>query len=303
MAKENREHKSSVFADLFYYDETAKENLLELHNALYDTEYSDPEEVGLVGLEDVLFRDFKNDVAFSVKGQRIVLSEHQSTINANMPIRDLLYIAREYEKVIPVRSRYKTGLIKIPTPHFLVLYNGVQDQPLEQTLRLSDAFAEKEDAVSLELTVRVININSDKRHEILERCKVLREYSLFIETARKYKKEKEPLTKAVKTCIKEGILVEYLTRKSSEVINMLMAEYSYETDIEVQREEAAEIAAKEANERADREARRAEEANQKLEEMVRAVEKAAENFKLPLEEVCRKMELPYEEYLRLKNGQ
>lgn len=240
MAKENREHKSSVFADLFYYDESAKENLLALHNALYGTRYSDPEVVDLIGLEDVLFRDFKNDVAFSVAGQSIVLSEHQSTVNSNMPIRDLLYIAREYEKVIPARSRYKTGLIKIPTPRFLVFYNGVRDQPLEQTLRLSDAFMEKEDEISLELVVRVININSDKHHELLEKCRVLKEYSLFVETARKYRKEKAPLTKAIKECIEKDILADYLLKKSNEVINMLMAEYDYETDIEVQREEAME---------------------------------------------------------------
>ncbi len=246
MAKENREHKSSVFADLFYYDESAKKNLLELHNALYGTQYSDPGVVDLIGLEDVLFRDFKNDVAFSVAGQSIVLSEQQSTVNANMPVRDLLYIAREYEKVIPARSRYKTGLIKIPTPRFLVFYNGVRNQPLEQILRLSDAFMEQEEKPSLELVVRVININSDKHHELLEKCRVLKEYSLFVETARKYQKEKAPLTKAIKECIEKDILADYLLKKSNEVINMLMAEYDYETDIEVQREEAANEARKSA---------------------------------------------------------
>ena len=207
---------------------------------MYGTQYSDPEVVDLIGLEDVLFRDFKNDVAFSVAGQSIVLSEHQSTVNANMPVRDLLYIAREYEKVIPARSRYKTGLIKIPTPRFLVFYNGVRNQPLEQTLRLSDAFMEQEEEPSLELVVRVININSDKHHELLEKCRVLKEYSLFVETARKYQKEKAPLTKAIKECIEKDILADYLLKKSNEVINMLMAEYDYETDIEVQREEAME---------------------------------------------------------------
>ena len=143
MAKENREHKSSVFADLFIMMNLRKK--ICWHYIMHCTE------PGIlirrwwntIGLEDVLFRDFKNDVAFSVAGQSIVLSEHQSTVNSNMPIRDLLYIAREYEKVIPARSRYKTGLIKIPTPRFLVFYNGVRDQPLEQTLRLSDAFMEK----------------------------------------------------------------------------------------------------------------------------------------------------------------
>lgn len=304
MAKENREHKSSVFADLFYYDESAKKNLLDLHNALYGTAYSDPGVVDLIGLEDVLFRNFKNDVAFSVDGQSIVLSEHQSTINPNMPVRDLLYIAREYEKVIPIRSRYKTTLLKIPTPRFLVFYNGTRNQPLEQVLRLSDAFMEATREPSLELTVRVININSNKHHEILTKCNVLREYSLFVETARKHQNDANQLKKAVSECIKNGILADYLSRKSSEVINMLMAEYDYETDIAVQREEAA----KEANERAEKEAKRAdeavkkaEEANQKLASIISAVEKAAENFQLPIEEVCKKMELPYEEYLTLKN--
>jgi hypothetical protein len=35
MAKENREHKSSVFADLFGSDEHAKENILELYNCIF----------------------------------------------------------------------------------------------------------------------------------------------------------------------------------------------------------------------------------------------------------------------------
>lgn len=37
---------------------------------------------------------------------------------------------------------------------------------------------------------------------------------------------------------KKGILADYLKRKGSEVVNMLTAEYDYETDIEVQRGEA-----------------------------------------------------------------
>ncbi len=179
MAKENREHKSGLFADLFGRDETAKQNLLELHNALYDTEYTDPELVRLVGLEDVLFQDLKNDVAFTLGEHKIILSEHQSTINPNMPLRDLMYIAREYEKIIPARARYKTRLVKIPTPRFFVFYNGLADRPREWQLNLSDAFYDSEDA-ALNLTVKVININLEKKHEVLEKCRVLREYRQFV---------------------------------------------------------------------------------------------------------------------------
>lgn len=109
---------------------------------------------------------------------------------------------------------------------------------------------ETEEDVSLELTVKVININMDKHHEVLQKCKVLREYSQFVEETRKYREDENQLEKAVKECIKKGILADYLLRKSSEVVNMLMEEYSYETDIEVQRQEAAE-AAKEATKAAE----------------------------------------------------
>ena len=45
---------------------------------------------------------------------------------------------------------------------------------------------------------------------------------------------------AIRECISQGILKEYLQRKGSEVRNMLIADYNYELDMEVQREEAYE---------------------------------------------------------------
>lgn len=249
MAKENRKHKDSVFTDLFTYDETARKNVLEVYNALFGTDYTDEEVVKMVTLDQVLFMNFKNDVAFMVDNRRIVLSEHQSTVNPNLPLRHLMYIAREYEKIIPVKDRYKSTLIPIPTPEFIVFYNGIQNYPVEETLRLSTAFTEKDGVPSLELVVRVININPDKKHEILEKCPILREYSEFVELTRKYKDDKNQLEEAVKECIDKGILSDYLSRKSGEVINLLLDEYSYETDIEVQREEAAEKAAEETEEK------------------------------------------------------
>lgn len=94
----------------------------------------------------------------------------------------------------------------------------------------------------LELKVRVININSSVHHEILDKCLVLKEYSLFIDIIRKYQNKGEPdaYAKAIKECIRNGILAEYLTRKGSELKNMLIGEYDYDLDIEVQREEAME---------------------------------------------------------------
>lgn len=167
MAKENKNYKDSVFTDLFYSDRDAKVNLLSLYNALYGTSYTDSNLIRKVRLEDVIFKNFKNDIAFTVNDRRIILGEHQSTINYNMPLRNLMYFGREMEKAIPTEDRYKKNLIRIPTPDFITFYIGKEEYPIEQTLRLSDAFIEQTESPSLELITRVININYDKRHQIL----------------------------------------------------------------------------------------------------------------------------------------
>ena len=238
MEKENREHKDSVFVDLFYQDETAKKNLLSLYNALHDTEYEDEALVRKVKIDDVLYKNFKNDISFEVNGQVLVFGEHQSTVNKNMCLRCLMYMGRAYEQLVDRKARYRTTLVKIPTPEFYTFYNGEKEQPLEQILSLSDAFMNPARENSVELKVKVININSDKAHGILDKCGILKEYSQFISTVRKYSDEESAIKKAIRECIEQGILEDYLKRKGNEVENMLIAEYSYEEDIQVKQQEA-----------------------------------------------------------------
>ena len=89
---------------------------------------------------------------------------------------------------------------------------------------------------------KVTNINPDQNLEVLDRCKVLKEYSIFVDTIRKYQEagEEEPYRKAIEECIEKNVLADYLRKKGSEVVNMLMSEYNYEDDIAEQREEAYE---------------------------------------------------------------
>ena len=102
----------------------------------------------------------------------------------------------------------------------------------------------KPEHIPLELEVKVLNINKHKGNKLLQSCKPLAEYSLFVETVRRnIEQDKEyGFEKAIKECIQNDILKEYLQRKSKEVINMLIAEYDYATDIAVQRAEAGRIA-------------------------------------------------------------
>ncbi len=248
MEKENREYKDSLFVDLFYGDKTAKKNLLSLYNALHDTDYQDEGVIQKVKIDDVLYKNFKNDISFEMDGKVIVFGEHQSTVNPNIPLRCLLYVGRAYEQLVEEDARYKTKLVKIPTPEFYTFYNGQKDYPMEKVLSLSDAYIIPAGENSIELKVNVININSEKMHEILGKCKVLRDYSLFIYTVRKYSNENDAIKKAINECIEKDVLADYLRRKGSEVRNMLIAEYSYERDIQVKQEEAKQEGRKEGRE-------------------------------------------------------
>ena len=215
--KENREHKDSVFVDLFYEDETAEENLLSLYNALHDTHYRNVKNIRKIRVENVLYKNFKNDISFELDQKVIVFGEHQSTVNKNMPLRCLMYAGRAYEQLVDSEDRYRTALVKIPAPEFYTFYNGIAEFPLEQELFLSDAYLDSNGKASLE------------------------EYSLFIDTVRKYSKEEDSIKKAIHECMERGILADYLQRKGSEVMNMLIAEYSYEKDIQVKQEEAFQV--------------------------------------------------------------
>lgn len=204
--KENRECKNSVFVDLFYEDETAEENDIALYNALHD----EPLPPG--------------------------------TKVENMPLRSLLYLGRAYEQLVPVQKRYRKRRVPIPKPEIYTFYNGKEKWEKEKILKLSDAFIMKDPNPAVELKVKVININPDQNHEVLDRCKVLKEYSIFVDTIRKYQEagEEEPYRKAIEECIEKNVLADYLRKKGSEVVNMLMSEYNYEDDIAEQREEAYE---------------------------------------------------------------
>ena len=240
MKKHNRRYKDSVFVDFFSEDRTAKANFLALYNALHGTDYQSTAILKNIRLKQVLYMSFANDVSYLVDNKIIVLAEHQSTINPNMPIRCLEYIARLYEQFYKSKEKYSRKQLAIPTPEFYVFYNGKEPYRGDSLLKLSDSFTQTHDEYALELSVKVVNINYDKASEILKRCKPLEQYSLFVNAVRRnIAVDKEHgFEKAIKECIQNDILREYLQRKSKEVLNMLIGEYDYDTDIAVQREES-----------------------------------------------------------------
>ena len=243
MRKHNRQYKDSVFVDFFSEDKTAKENFLALYNALHATNYCSTDILKNIRLKQVVYMSFANDVSYLIDDTIIVLAEHQSTINPNLPLRCLEYVMRLYEHIQNPRDRYARTLKKIPMPEFYVFYNGTEAIETNQTLKLSDSFIAQTKVPRLELIVQLLNINYDNDNPILKSCKPLKEYSLFVETVRRHSAvdKDHGFENAIKDCIENDILREYLQRKSREVMNMLLAEYDYDTDIAVQREESFEI--------------------------------------------------------------
>lgn len=241
----NKNYKDSVFTRLF----SNKKELLNLYNAIKDTNYNiNDTDINIITLENILFMDRKNDLCFTINDKLVVLVEHKSSINNNMPLRFLFYIAREYEKIIDDKNIYKSNLIKIPTPEFIVLYNGKNEYPKSNKLYLSDAFYYK-DNLNLELIVDVININYDVHNIILDKSNTLNGYSYFVYLVREYQKqfktkiEKSDLLeysikKAIETCIEKNILNDFLKSNGSEVINMLSVEFNLDVAKEVWKEEA-----------------------------------------------------------------
>ena len=238
--KENREYKNSMFVDLFFEDALAEQNDISLYNALHDEPLPEGTSIQKIRVDDILYLNFKNDVYFGVGGKVMVFGEHQTTINENMPLRSLMYIGRAYEKIVPVRDRYKKKLVELPKPEFYTFYNGEKDWVTEKVLKLSDAYIVQDGPSMLDLEVKVININPAQQHEVLEKCRVLKEYGQFVDILRDYqaKGDGDAFKHTIEQCIDSGILADYLKKKGSEVINMLIAEYDYDMDIEVQREEA-----------------------------------------------------------------
>ena len=228
-----RNYKDTVFSSLFYSCKDAVENAKDLYKALTGITVQHAEKCRL---EDVVFREFKNDVAYIMDGKWICFIEHQSTVNPNMPLRCLIYAARTYERktISGEKLMYSSKRITVPTPEFYVLYNGTS--PLKEThLKLSDSFREQNGSPNLELNVEVININHDNlEHTNLKQCKTLYEYSYLIEKIREHQGN---VAKAVKECIQQDVLADYLTFYGSEVINMLYTEYDSELAMQIKSQE------------------------------------------------------------------
>ena len=232
----NRTYKSTVFAMLF----TEKENLLELYNAISRKHYTDPELLEVNTLENAIYMSMRNDISFVVDG-RLSLYEHQSTYSPNLPLRFLFYISNLYSGMTREANLYGTRTVKIPGPEFLIFYNGREEMPERQVLRLSDMFTAKGEQCGLELEAVMLNLCGEHNRKLKEACRSLRDYAEYTDRIRKYVREMEledAVERAIRECIGEGILKEFLEKHRAEAKSMSIFEYDQEKHMRMEREEA-----------------------------------------------------------------
>ncbi len=239
-ANSNRTYKDSVFS--LYMSDTTR--LVEVYNAIQGTNYPPNTPVEINTLDDVLYRERINDISFTLDGKYVILIEHQSTINENMPVRMLLYLGRLYEKMLDRRNLYRRRRIPLATPEFLVLYNGKEPYPYESTMRLSDAFISPPHENTAELVVKVLNMRYGENKPILQRSKSLHDYSLFIAKVQENQGKGMELSEAIRQaalyCETNDIMQPFLKKNVSEVENMLLTEWNWDDAMKVEREEGRE---------------------------------------------------------------
>ena len=222
----NRQYKDTVFRMLF----SEKENLLSLYNAVTGNAYQNADDLKIVTLENAIYMGMKNDLAFMLE-TNIYLYEHQSTLNPNIPLRDLIYIGIEYQQYVNNKSLYSSSLQKIPAPKFMVFYNGTDAVDDRVELRLSNAYEHLAGEPDLELKVLMLNVNEGHNKELMEQCQTLKEYAIYVARVRQYASEmnlNDAVARAIDECIKEGILVEFLRKNRSEVKMVSILEYDKE---------------------------------------------------------------------------
>ena len=234
-----RNYKDTLFRMIF----SDKEALLSLYNAMSGKDYDDPSELEIVTLDNAIYMNKKNDLAFIIDST-LNLYEHQSTDSPNLPMRNLFYISRELEKLTRHQSLYSPKKVMVPTPRFVVFYNGKDTSWERRVEKLSDAYEQEMDNPDLELRVTFLNINLGKNKELMEKCKTLFEYMQYVEKVRKYTAVMsiaQAVERAVNESIKEGILADFLLKNKAEAVQMSIFEYDEEKEMKLIRRDMMEI--------------------------------------------------------------
>ena len=238
----NREYKDRLFKFIFGNPEN-KEWTLSLYNAVNGSSYTNPDDIKLTTLENVVYMNMKNDVSFLI-ADTMSFYEQQSSFNPNMPMRFFVYAGMVYSRYIETSQEYRkysSKQQKAPTPKCICFYNGTSEKDDKTILKLSDSFDSESD---IEVVVTMINVNYGHNKELMEACKPLEEYAFFIDRVRMYQKDSDNLEEAIDKAVEDlpdnSMIKQFLMINKAEVKRMCITEYDEERTLNETREEGRE---------------------------------------------------------------
>lgn len=243
----NKEHKDRLFSFLFG-SETNKQWTLSLYNAINETCYTDPEEIHFTTMDDVVYMGMKNDLSF-ILFYVMNIYEQQSTFNPNMPIRQLMYAGKIYDKYIHMNQLniYGKKKVRLPIPKLVVFYNGIEEKE-ETILKLSDLFDKSGEGRSaepdIEVRVRMIDINYGRDKRLMEACRPLAEYAWLIWQIREKERSMDDIESAVDAALDDMpgdfLIRSFLIGNRAEVKDMCITEYNEAQTMQMLKEEGRE---------------------------------------------------------------
>ena len=244
----NREYKDRLFKFIFGNPENKKWTL-SLYNAVNGSSYTNPEDIKITTLKDVIYMNMRNDVSFLI-ANTMNFYESQSTYNPNMPMRYLIYAGMVYSAYVNDDEHdinmYSTRQQKFPVPKLACFYNGKKETEDVTIQYLRDAFPDnlpENMEPDIFIRVKMININYGKNRELLNACLPLRDYSLFIHEIREILAKNKDMTMdraiglAIDKLPKDSLIKPFLSEHKAEVTRMCITEYDeYKTMEKFKRE-------------------------------------------------------------------
>ena len=239
MSQIDVKYKDRLFTFIFGQEEN-RAWTLSLYNAVNGSHYTDPKDIQINTIKEVIYLGMHNDVSFIIADE-LNLYEQQSSYNPNMPLRQMQYVSLLFESYISSRKLNKFGKTRIhlPTPKLIVFYNGLKDTEDETILKLSDSFSNDVQA-DIEVRVRMLNINHGKNKTLMDSCRPLMEYSWIINEIRlkaKLTDIKSAVDAVIDNLPDDFVLKPFLIKHKVEVGTMLLTEYNEDEVHELFKEE------------------------------------------------------------------
>ena len=230
----NPEYKDRLFKFIFGREtEESKRWRLQLYNALNGTNITDPDELKINTIENVIYITMHNDISFLVDSE-INLYEEQSSYNPNMPLRGYLYFAILYQMYLKENNKnlISSSRVMIPTPRFYVFYHGGPKNPDRWKMKMSDSFLNPDNSGDFQWTATVINLHPNHNSALNKNCTPLYHYvkftSLISENRKSGMNKQEAIEKAIDYAIEKDFLEGFFKIHRAEVIGMCLTEFDEE---------------------------------------------------------------------------